>query len=89
MVGKIINTNQPLMESEASSRQPNSAGALPDNDKDVSVQVDYGALIDKAIQRPQKDTQLVQQARKLLLSGQLESDQNIREAAQNILKFGI
>lgn len=89
MIEKIIDTNQPLMEPGSSSRQPNSAGALPDNDKDVSVQVDYAALIDQALQHPQADAQLVRRARELLLSGQLESDQNVLEAARNITELGI
>ena len=89
MIEKIIDTNQPLMEPGSPSRQPNSAGALPDNDKGVSVQVDYAALIDQAIQHPQADAQLVQRARELLLSGQLESDQNVLEAARNITELGI
>jgi hypothetical protein len=40
---------------KSSSRQPNSAGALPENDADVS-QVNYASLIDDAMQSPQTDT---------------------------------
>ena len=88
MIDKI-DANPPLMESGSSSGQPNSAGALPDNDTDVSVQVSYAHLIDKAMQKPPTDTQLVERARALLLSGELETRRNIREAAENIRKFGI
>jgi hypothetical protein len=71
--------------------QPNPAGHLPNNsnDGDVSVQVDNASLIDKAMQVPQTDTNAVQRARELLLSGQLETPKNIREAAENIIKFGV
>ncbi|MHC4426099.1 MAG: hypothetical protein ACYSYV_08390 [Planctomycetota bacterium] len=88
MIDKV-DANPPLIESGSSSGQPNSAGAPPDNEADVSVQVDYASLIDKAMQSPQADTQLVRQARELLLSGQLESPENTRKAAESIIKLGI
>ncbi|MBL7187282.1 MAG: hypothetical protein ISS70_13255 [Phycisphaerae bacterium] len=88
MIDKI-DANQPMIESGLSSGQPKSARAIPDNDVDVSVQVKYASLIDKAVQEPKGDAQRVEQARKLLLSGQLESPENIREAAENIVKYGI
>lgn len=89
MIDKI-NTNQvrELLE-ESSSRKPKSRGAVPNDGADVSVQVNYAALIDKAMQPSQKDVDAVNAARKLLLSGLLESKQKIREAAKNIIKFGI
>ena len=88
MVGKIL-ANQLPLEPGSSPGQSNTAGALPDNDTDVSVQVNYAYLIEKAIQQPPTDAQLVQQARELLLSGQLESPDNIRGAAEKIVMFGI
>jgi len=55
----------------------------------VDVQVDYGSLIEKAMQEPQTDAQIVQKARYLLMSGELESPERIRKAAENIVEFGI
>jgi hypothetical protein len=55
----------------------------------VSVQVDYASLIEQAVQTPQDEALRIQQARALLLSGELESPRNIREAAENILNFGV
>lgn len=88
MIDKI-DTNQPLIESGLSSGQPNLAGALPDNDADVSVQVSYASLIEKAKQGPETDPKLMQEARELLKSGRLDSPRNVLEAAENIVKFGI
>ena len=88
MIDKL-DTNQPMIESGLSSGQPKSARAIPDNDADVSVQVNYASLIDKAAQEPEDDAKRLQQARELLLSGELESQENIREAAENIVKYGI
>ncbi len=47
------------------------------------------ALIEKALQEPESDAQRVHKARELLLSGQLESPESIRQAAENIVKYGI
>ena len=84
-----IDTNQPLIKSEASSKQPDPARALPDNAADASLQVNYASLINEATQIPQTDTEAVQRAQELLLSGQLESPENIRAAAENIAESGI
>ncbi len=89
MIGKI-HTNQirELLE-ELSSRQLSSGSAAPNSDTDVSVQVNYASLIDQAMQAPQADDDAVDAARKLLLSGKLESPENYQEAAENIINFGI
>ncbi len=84
-----IDTSQPLIDSGMSSGQPRSARALPDRDEDVSVQVNYASLIEKAMQEPESDDQRIEKSRELLLSGQLESAENIRQAAENIVKYGI
>ena len=89
MIDKIGPNNQPLIESGSSSGLPNHPGAIRGNDVDVSVQVDYASLVDKAIQPPETDDQQVQQARELLLSGKLDSMDIIRGAAENILKYGV
>ncbi len=88
MIDKIDN-NQPLIEPGPASGQASQPLALPKADDDVSVQVDYASLIEQALQEPQDDALRIQQARDLLLSGELESPRNIREAAQNILNFGV
>jgi len=74
---------------KSSSRQPNSTPALPDNDMDASIQVDYASFIDEAMQTPKTDSKDIERARGLLLSGQLESLKNIKRAAKNIVTYGI
>lgn len=88
MIGKI-NANQIPLDPGSSPGQPNTTGALPDNNADVSVQVEYAFLIEKALQQPDTDSQLIQRARDLLLSGQLDNPENVGKAAENIAKFGI
>jgi len=88
MIGKI-DSNQIPLEPGSSSGQLNASSALPNSNVDVSVQVKYADLIEGAMQATQTDTERVQQARELLLSGQLECRENIRKAAESIVKFGI
>lgn len=89
MIGKINNNQIRDILEELSSRQLNSGGPVSDSDKDVSVQVHYASLIDQAMQDSQTEADVVAEARKLLRSGRLESTQNIRKAAKNIIRFGI
>jgi len=89
MIGKIDN-NQIQDILKESSFQQNEPPRIPENNEvDASLQVSYDSLIEKAMQIPQTDTKAVQQAQELLLSGQLESPENIQAAAQNIINFGI
>ncbi len=85
-----VNTNQiqNFLE-KPSSRLPGHVAAASGNDADVSVQVDFASFVDAAMQTPETDSQAVEKARQLLLSGQLESPENIKQAAENIITFGI
>lgn len=84
-----IDANHLPIESGSSPRQPNSAGALPDSDADVSVQVDYASLIDEAMQPPQTGADAVQEAKELLLSGELENPAAFERAAEDMGIFGV
>jgi len=85
-----IDTNgiQDFVEKSA-SKQFGSSRTLSSNDADASLRVNYASLIDKAMELPDADANTVEQAQELLLSGKLESPENIREAAENIGTFGI
>ena len=89
MLEKINNNQIPNILKESSSKQVESSTGPASNQEDASLQVNYESLIEKAKQPPQEDTDAVQQARQLLLSGQLDSPENIRAAAENIITFGI
>ena len=70
--------------------KPQDSLKTPVNDNaDASLQVDYTLLINRETQILEADTEAVRRAQELLQSGQLESLENIREAAENILKFGV
>ena len=89
MIEKINNNQVPDILKESSSRQPDPSREPVDNQVDASLQITYDSLIEKAKEMPREDPDAVEQARRLLLSGQLESPENIRAAAENIAKFGI
>jgi hypothetical protein len=55
----------------------------------VKTSVSCERLLASAQQLDTEDNQAVQNARNLLLSGQLDTPENIKKAAENILKFGI
>jgi hypothetical protein len=89
MIEKVDNNQIQNFLGKPSAKLPNLTPAVSGNDADVSVQVDYASFIDAAIQTPKTDSQAVEKARQLLLSGQLESPENIKQAAENIITFGI
>lgn len=89
MIGKI-NSSQMQDIVEISSSKQSSPNEVSSNvGPDVSLQFDYVALIDKAMQSRPADTKAVEYARELLLSGQLESPENIQAAAEEIINYGI
>ena len=73
----------------SSAQQSSTAGTPANNEQDASLQIDYDSLIEKATQLPPTDPDAVRKAQELLLSGELESPENIRAAAENIITFGI
>lgn len=89
MIEKIDNNQIPDMPKEAVGKQVNPPKPPVENQADDSLQVNHDSLIEKAKQASPEDEGAVQQARELLSSGQLESPENIRAAAENIIKFGI
>jgi hypothetical protein len=90
MIDKI-NINQTPEHFDAQSPvQANRTKSPVNNKADAALQIDYGRLIEQAINNtPPAETDAVQKASELLQSGQLDNPANIREAAENILKYGI
>jgi len=89
MINKIDAHQIPDMPPKPASGQPNSAKTLADGGVDISLQINYASLVDKAMLTQPADFKVVQRANELLRSGQLESPENIRAAAENIIKFGV
>ena len=88
MIDKIdLNQINKFLEKPATT-SPNIKENSKEEKLDASLQLSYAELIKKAKQ-PESDAALVQKARKLIETGQLETRQNIKEAAENIIKLGI
>jgi hypothetical protein len=84
-----INNNQ--FQQFVKNVQPDAQNKIKNDitSESASASVSCDKLITQAQQMDTQDTQAVQNARKLLLSGQLDSPENIKKAAENILKFGV
>jgi hypothetical protein len=70
-------------------KQPDAGKAARSGGEDVSLQVRYASLINKATQMPQTNSKAVKEARELVLSGEIENPAYARAAAQNILARGV
>ena len=88
MINKI--NNNPIQQF-IKNVQPETQNRIKSNasSDSVSASVSCDKLLAQAQQLDTEDNHAVQNARKLLLSGQLDTPENIRKAAENILKFGI
>lgn len=89
MIEKIDNNQIPNFLSESSAKQADTSNGSSETQVDASLQVSYDSLIEEAKQLPKEDTEALQRAQQLLLSGQLDSPENIRKTAENIAKFGV
>jgi putative cell wall-binding protein len=76
---------QAIADSAASSRKPKAGNTSTDDLRIDSKSAEY---VSQALEN-QDDTRAIEEAKKLLQSGALESPESIRAAAENILKFGI
>ena len=56
---------------------------------DTTIRSKYASIIEKSFKTAQFDLLAVDNARKIIENGQLQSQENIQSAAQNILKYGI
>jgi hypothetical protein len=87
MIEKIEN-NQLSDLMKGTSKQ--SAPSTPANiQEDASLQITHESLIQQASQVPSQNFNAVEEAKQLILSGQLDTPENIRAAAESIVKFGI
>ncbi|MHC4552280.1 MAG: hypothetical protein ACYSUT_05880 [Planctomycetota bacterium] len=89
MINKVNNNQISEILKDLPAKQAGAAQVSSRPKADASLQVSYDGVIEKAQQAPASDVDAVQKARELLLSGELDSPENIRKAAENIAKYGI
>lgn len=89
MIEKVNNDQMPGFIEKSGLQGPDKKQLPAGNQMNVSFEVDWTALINKAIETKPEESQAVEDARKLLLSGQLDSIDSARRASKNIIDCGI
>jgi len=90
MINPVNNNKIQNLLTQQTANQTKNPAAESTTDKNAELQVNFAPLIEKAIQADsQQNPDAVQNAKKLLLSGELDNIENIRKAAQNIVDLGI
>lgn len=89
MIDKLNADQVGHLVGKAAAPNPEAADKRAPNDTDVTCQVSFADLINQARESATADAAAVEQAKALLLSGQLTSPENIRSAAESILRFGV
>ena len=89
MIDRVHNNQVSDILRDTSARQPNCPPSSAESKADASLQVSCEPLLERAQQTPVDDANALERARQLLMSGQLDSPENIRKAAENIIDFGV
>lgn len=89
MVEKITNNQVSDVLNELAVKRTNGMQSGDDSQADASLHVSYESLLEQAGQERIEDAKIVERARQMLLSGELDQPENIRKAAENILECGI
>jgi len=63
--------------------------AVPVGSSDATVRSEYASVINKSLETDEIDLMAVQEAQKALESGQLDTPEAAKAAAEDILKYGI
>ena len=86
MINKINNNSNYELFKKLTNEQQQSARKTDLRD---SLQINSAELMEKVNQAQSDSSSAVQKAQQLLLSGKLDSPENIQKAAENIADFGI
>jgi len=89
MIEKIENKQISDVLKDVSSKQSEPSSRSASNPANDSLQISHESLMEQVKQVPSENTSAVEEARRLLLSGQLDTPENIRAAAEAIAKFGV
>ena len=71
------------------SKKADPAGPEPTDTSDATVRSEYASIINKALETEELDLQAVREAQEALDAGLIDTPENVREAADNILRYGI
>jgi hypothetical protein len=89
MINKV--NHNPITEilRDASARPSQNREASVPSKADASLDVSYESLVNQVRQEPVDEAGIIERARQMVLSGELDKPENIRAAAANMVKFGI
>ncbi len=88
MINKVDTSQIHDLLPQQTTKKNKDAQAASTVGPDAAIQVVYSDLISEAISSPLADDKAVENAKALLASGQLDSQENIQKAAENIIDFG-
>lgn len=91
MINNIDTSQMQHIPGKPPFQQPDPAKTPSVDNAEVSIQLGFDSLVQQTmeISEAKADADAVQEARRLLQSGRLDTPQNVRAAAEDILKFGI
>ncbi|NLH40214.1 MAG: hypothetical protein GX448_00085 [Planctomycetes bacterium] len=89
MIENVQNNRVAQMMGIGVPPRSDAADQAPASDLDATLQVDFADMVNQALQATETDSNAVAKAKELLQSGQLTTPENIRSAAENMLRFGI
>ena len=89
MINNVNNNQFPDINAQSRIAQNKGGNTKTGNNADVLSQIGDNPLIKKAMQKPDEQVNAVENARKLLADGKLDTPENILKAARNIVEFGI
>ena len=71
------------------SKKTDTTGSEPTDTSDATVRSEYASIINKALETEEIDLQAVLEAQEALDAGLIDTPENVRDAADNILRDGI
>ncbi len=71
------------------SRKTDPAGPEPTDTSDAAVRSEYASIINKSLETDEIDLEAVQKAQEALDAGLLDTTESAKDAADNILRYGI
>lgn len=75
--------------SEQHGNQPSAAKNNAANELSAEIKTRYTTLIEQALHLQADNDNKIDKARQLILSGQLDTPENIRKTAEHIATFGV
>lgn len=71
------------------SKKTDPVESEPVDTSDATVRSEYASIINKSLETEELDLQAVQEAKEALDAGLIDTPENAKDAADNILRYGI